>query len=619
MGHPTDSTGGDGRSIDARLAEVVALVQRNALDDAGDRLDQLLREAPGHPAPHQLAAQLAVRRGQPDVALRHMEEASRRAPDRADIHFQLACLQAHAGDLEPALAHFRTATRQRPAFAEAWRFLGTTLLRAHRDAEARDALRQAHALSPADPVALRALADVEFRSGWPADALPLWQALLERQPADVQARLRTGESLARLGFQSRAVACFQEGVALLPDSDALWLALAQAAEDAGERDSARDAYERALALHPDWPFALAGLVGLLRGEAPDAVMDRAARLLARDGTSDDDRALLGYALGKARDARGDHAAAMGHWHDANAARRRVAGEPDAAAFRARVDRIIAAFPRELFATRAASASDDDRPVFIVGMPRSGTTLTEQILASHPRMHGCGELPDIAMLSRRLGTDDPAALRWPASRSLLAPGVLRESIDRYLAAATRHAPATAERLVDKEPLDFLNLGLVALMFPRARVIWCRRDPRDIAVSIYGENFALDEALATDLPAIGHYIVQQERLMRHWQSALPLPVMECRYEDLVADVEAQARRLVGFTGLPWDPACLDFHRSDRAVQSPSRWQVRQPVHARSVGRWRHYSGALGPLLDVLALADGDTTNPQASTPSRWTSGA
>ena len=108
------------------------------------------------------------------------------------------------------------------------------------------------------------------------------------------------------------------------------------------------------------------------------------------------------------------------------------------------------------------------------------------------------------------------------------------------------------------------------------------------------------------------------MRHWQSALPLPVMECRYEDLVADVEAHARRLVGFTGLPWDPACLDFHRSDRAVQSPSRWQVRQPVHARSVGRWRHYSGALGPLLDVLALSAGDTTNPQASTPSRWTSG-
>ena len=133
MAHPTDSTGGDGRSIDARLAEVVALVQRNALDDAGDRLDQLLREAPGHPATHQLAAQLAVRRGQPDVALRHMEEASRRAPDRADIHFQLACLQAHAGDLEPALAHFHTATRQRPAFAEAWRFLGTTLLRAQRD------------------------------------------------------------------------------------------------------------------------------------------------------------------------------------------------------------------------------------------------------------------------------------------------------------------------------------------------------------------------------------------------------------------------------------------------------------------------------------------------------
>lgn len=619
MASAADRRGTGDATLDARLAEIATLVQRGDLAAAEQRLAVLLREAPRHPAPRQLAAQLASRRGLHAQALRHMEAASTLAPERAEIHFQLACLQAHAGDLEPALAHFRAATVQRPDFAQAWRFLGTTLLRIRRDAEAKDAFRRAHALDPDDAEALRALADVEFRAGWPADALPLWQALLDRAPDDVVARLRTGESLARLGYQDRAVTCFREGVERLPGSDALWLALAQAAEDAGERDVARQAYERALAIRPDWPFAMAGLVALLRGKVPDDLLDRAETLLEQPALADDDRALLGYALGKARDARGEHPRAMTHWHAANTARRRIAGEPDPAALRRRVDHVIAAFPSALFEAPAASASGDDRPMFIVGMPRSGTTLTEQLLGSHPLVHGCGELPDLSMLSRRLGTDDPAALAWPASSSLLAPGVLDDAIERYLAAATRHAPASARRLVDKEPLNFLDLGLVALMFPRARVVWCRRDPRDIAVSIFGENFSLDQSLATGLEAIGHYILQQERLMRHWQAALPLAITECRYEDLVADVETQARALVDFAGLPWDPACLEFHASTRAVQSPSRWQVRQPVHARSAGRWRHYAGSLGPLLDVLGSSAGDTTSPHANTPSGWTSGA
>lgn len=603
-------------SREVRLREIAGLLHRGALVEAGQRLDDLLRQAPGDPVVHQLAAQLASRGGHADQALHHMEAACRLAPERPEVHFQLACLQAHGGGIEPALEHFRIAVRQRPGFADAWRHLGATLLHVRRDAEALPALRRAHELSPADPSALRALADAEFRAGWPADALPLWQALLDRDPDDVQARLRAGECLSRLGDQAQAVACFREGVGRLPDSDALWLALAQAEEDAGERDAARSAYERALVLHPDWPFALACLLGLLRDDAPDALVDRASAML-QDGTvPDGDRALLGYALGKVHDARADHARAMDHWHAANAARRRVAGDPDPDALRARVDDIVAAFPGDVFASRSASALDDERFVFIVGMPRSGTTLTEQILASHPSVHGCGELPDITMIARRLGTDVPASLHWPRSGALLLPGALRDAVGRYVSAATRHAPPAALRLVDKEPLNFLHLGLVALMFPRARVIWCRRDPRDIAVSIYGENFALDETLATDLAGIGHYINQQDRLMRHWRAVLPLPILECRYEALVTATEDQARRLVEFVGLPWDPACLEFHRGTRAVQSPSRWQVRQPVHTRSAGRWQRYAGALDPLLEVL---DSDTLTPHAKTPSRWTSGS
>ena len=179
------------------------------------------------------------------------------------------------------------------------------------------------------------------------------------------------------------------------------------------------------------------------------------------------------------------------------------------------------------------------------------------------------------------------------------------------------PPDALRLIDKAPLNFNELGLISLLFPQARVIWCRRDPRDIAVSVYGENFALEERLASDLADIGHYINQQTRLMRHWQAELPLPVLELRYEDLATDPETQARRLVEFAGLPWDRACLEFHRSERGVQTPSRWQVKQPIYTRSIGRWRHYQDHLAPLLAVLApdaypQPAGAASKDQASTP-------
>lgn len=549
--------------IEAGLGEVVALLRQGAVAEAGARLDTLRRAAPGDVRVHQLLAQRATRLGDAGQALRHMEDAHALAPSDPDVRRQLALLQAHAG---------------------------TTLGAAGRTREALAALRRAHGLVPGDRSIRRALADLEFRAGWPADALPHWQALLADDPGDATARLRTGETLHRLGDQAAAVACYREGVRRHPGDAGLWLALGQATEDAGDRDAARGAYTRALALRPDWPFALGCLLGLLRADAPDAAVDRATALLdgtdARPAPDDGDRSLLGYALGKVLEARGAHDGAMARWQDANSARRRVAGEPDPAAIERRVDALVAAHPAGVFdAAPASPAAADDRFVFVVGMPRSGTTLTEQILASHPAAHGCGELPDMTMLQRRFG-DAPAT-----------PGAVAECVARFTAAATRHAPAGARRLVDKEPLDFLNLGLVARLFPRARVVWCRRDPRDVATSIFGENFALDEPWATRLDAIGHFILAQDRLMRHWQAVLPLPILAFGYEDLVEAPEAQARRLVEFAGLPWDPACLAFHAHARAVQSPSRWQVREPVHARSVGRWRRHADALAPLVEVL----------------------
>ncbi|MBP6627177.1 MAG: sulfotransferase [Arenimonas sp.] len=542
-----------------------------------------------------LATSLAAA-GRGPQALQAMARACALEPGSAALRCEYGCLLAHYGDWLPALERFRETVALQPDYADGWYFLGITLTRLQRDEEALAPLRRALALAPDQPRLLESLAQVEFRAGFPADALPLWRRLAALRPDHDDTLLKLGETLGRLGDNDAARSLYLEALQARPDSAELWMALAQSQEDNGDRDGAAVAYEKALALRPGWAFPLSGLLGLRRAKAPEHWVEQARALQAGTSLADADRALVGYELGKVFDGRGEYQAAMASWDDANAARRRIIGEFDLAGLQQRIARSLEIFTPALFRA-ACGGSQDERPVFVVGMPRSGTTLTEQIIAAHGQGFGCGELPDMALVARNLPNRSGTPQPWPHLPQELPPGALDDGIARYLQAATRGAPPEALRLVDKAPMNYYLLGLVALMFPRARVIWCRRDPRDVAVSIYGENFALSERFATHWEGIGHCINLHNQLMRHWQSVLPLPILELDYEQMVADIEPQARRIVDFIGLPWDPACLDFHQSERGVQTPSRWQVRQPVHTRSVGRWRNYAFALGPFCDVL----------------------
>jgi Flp pilus assembly protein TadD len=572
---------------------------------------------PGDTAMHRAIAQTAMRLGDPELAIDQMRRACDLAPHDPVMRFQFACLLAHQGLHAAAIPHFMDAAGQRPDDAAIHHLLGLSLQRLGRNGDALPALRRAHALSPGNDHILEALAESEFHAGHPDDALPFWEQILRLRPYDTGVIQRTTETLNRLGRSSEAMHILQQAAEQQPDATELWMAMAQTAEDLGDRDAARAAYESALALRPDWAFPVSGLLALDRGKAKDALVAQAERLLARTDSSDADRALLGYELGKALDGRGRYNEAMASWHVANSARRRMTGAADPRAFMRQAERLMDDTSRR-WPLPAGSwpGSDSPCPVFVVGMPRSGTTLTEQILAAHPLAHGCGELPDMTLIARSFARGEPQS-SWPEP-SFDHPHAFWESAaQRYMRAATRNAPPGALRLVDKAPLNFFHLEMIARLFPKAHVIWCRRDPRDIAVSIYSENFSLEEKLSTDLEDIGHYINLQTRLMRHWQARLPLPILELHYETLVSDPGSSARQLVEFVGLPWDPACLDFHRSERGVQTPSRWQVKQPIHARSTGRWKNYAQALAPLLQVLDAdaypSSGAATRDQPSTPS------
>lgn len=570
------------------LARVYELLRQSRALEAEQLLAQLLRDAPDDPAVHRARAVMAQFTGRMDLAIEAMVQAVDLAPLDANLRVELGQVQATAGHAEAAVAEFARAAELDPGHSGAWSLLGMTLYTAQRDAQALPALRRAHALAPAHPQIALALAETEYLLEHYPAALALFETIAASTTDDPRLWLRRSQCQRRLGAPGQALSQVRQALALFPRDAALWLELGRVQEDLGDAEQAQDAYGRAHELRPQWADPLGASIALSRGNAADAVVRRAEALLSDPAVSDQQKAYLHHVLGKHEDSRRQHGEAARHWSAANRLRRAQEGTFDRDTFNAQVDAAIAALTPELLGRRHAEAMRDERPLFVVGMPRSGTTLVEQVLAAHPAVHGCGERTGIVEIAMAIPVE--TGLRWPEDAARVPGPWLHRSAAKYLESVLE-ARQGKRRLVDKQPYNFLHVGLLAMLFADARIVWCRRDPRDIALSIFSESFSPLSAYATDLDDIRCMIAGHVRLMRHWQAVSPLPMLEMRYEDMVLDTEQQARRLIGFAGLPWDDACLWFHESARPVQTPSRWQVRQPVHGRSVGRWRNYAHWFG----------------------------
>jgi hypothetical protein len=314
-------------------------------------------------------------------------------------------------------------------------------------------------------------------------------------------------------------------------------------------------------------------------------------LLRQPNLAADKRISAEFAIGTALDDAERFDEAFDHFTQANLLakeQRATAGDRyDPDVFHAVVDHLIETFTPEFLEKRRGWVEPSELPVFVVGMPRSGTTLVHQIAASHPRVFGAGELNHIGRIA--MGLEERSA--WTAES-------LTEVAQRHLE-RLRSLDAGALRVVDKMPINLHHLGLIALLFPAARVVLCRRDPRDTCLSCYFQGFAHGNAFSFDLSHCGHFHAENDRLMAHWLRVLPVAMLEVQYENVVADLEGQSRWLIDFLGLPWDPACLEFYRAQTTVLTSSIWQVRQPIYQKSAGRWRHYERHLGPLLEALGL--------------------
>jgi tetratricopeptide (TPR) repeat protein len=424
----------------------------------------------------------------------------------------------------------------------------------------------------------------------------------QHQPTFWEAHYNLGVTLRNLGRIDEAVPCFQEALRLNPSAVNVHNQLGLALQLAGRTDDALSQLQQAMRVDAHNPTALAYLSNLVAAgyyHFRDREIQAVEDLLARRELSAADRCRLHFALARVYDSAGAPDEAFAHCHRGNELSKEIERSRGRAFDRddlcRHMDRLIGACMPAYFQRVAGFGSDSEVPVFVVGMPRSGTTLAEQILASHPQVCGAGELPHISKLATETLLGYPESLtNLDAMTALNLAGAYLVGLQKYLDAAP-----TCVRVVDKYPGNFVHLGLIVTLFPRARIIHCRRDPVDTCFSCYFQQFLEPYLFDLDLRHVAQYYSEYDRLMARWREVLPVPMFELRYEVLTSDQEPVTRRLLAFCGLDWDERCLRFHETRRPVLSASALQVRRPMYQTSVGRWKRYEPYLKPLLEELGM--------------------
>ena len=483
-------------------------------------------------------------------------------PDSPAVINNLALAYKERDLLEDAAILLLRSMVLDPAKAQTMTYLALVRLDQKRLEDAEIAATRALALAPEDGEALNAMGLVRFEQQDTRAALDFFRRAVERKPALADAHNNIGNIL----------------------------------KEDGQFDAARDAYERAIALDPReaaYYLNYSDPRKFTEGDPYLLAMEEMERGAA--DTSKLSRQRLNFALAKAYDDLGRHEQSFACLSRANQLKRETVAYDEAKTLQA-FDRIAAVFDRKLV-NRAKGGSGSSLPVFIVGMPRSGTTLVEQILGSHPKVHPAGELSDFNWLVDQTPSPRGGRFVYPDDAAWMSEEQLAALGQAYVERLRRRDP-TAARITDKMPANFLLLGLIRMALPGARIIHVRRDPVDTCMSCYSKLFSGEQNFSYDLGELGRYYRKYAELMAHWRRVLPADAMlEVRYEDVVADLEGQARRLVAHVGLDWDERCLAFHQTRRPVRTASASQVRRPIYTSSKGRSKAYAGHLGELVEAL----------------------
>lgn len=446
---------------------------------------------------------------------------------------------------------------------------------------------------PKDPYLHLVLAKTHASASEFELAIRHFRRALTLKPNLVDALCGLGRSYVSFGKAELALPFYQKALRIDRDHRAVRLGYADALSSLGRMDEAVTYLRESIRLRRELPQAYNAFAATLKFSSEPAELNAIITELTELALSPAASNQLHYAAGKILNDLGRYEDAIDHFQKAKAANR---NKFDVQAYRAWVDQMIDVMNSEMLRARPALGDPSELPVFVVGMPRSGTTLVEQICASHPDVHGAGELYKFARVANSVGLNRTTLEPFRKALADLSVETSRSFAADYLA-YVRRLSHDALRIVDKMPHNFETIGLIALLLPNARIIHCRRDAIDNCVSCFTTNFNKHHGYNADMQTLGLYYREYDRLMRHWNAVLPGRIHEVRYEDVIADPDTESRRLIDCLGLPWDDACLRFHQSDRTVVTPSRWQVRQPVYKTSVKRWKNYEQKIQPLIAAL----------------------
>lgn len=604
------------------------LVKMKKYDEAEKHLKRTVELAPTFAKPHEDLGFVLLELNKPNEAIEALEKATRLDPrlnlaflnlgkalaavgkgKEADAAFEksfelspehkllakaVECLQEN--NFEEAERLSREIMSINPSNVEALRLMGRMAARQYRVGLAERHYRKALEIAPDYTGVIIDLAKLLRDDDRFEEAIACFRQAIEMEPVNARFHDLLANALAPAALTYEAIEAHQKAIELDPKLAIAWLGLGHMLKTVGRQHEAIEAYHQCYELEPDIGAIQWSLANLKTYHFKDEEIEDMEAKIEREDLGAESKVNFLFALAKAWEDRKEYAQAW-HYYDQGNSLRRIQETYDPVDTEVMNDMIIDVFSKDLLETNAGAGNADPSPIFVIGLPRSGSTLIEQILASHSLVEGTSELPYVARLTRSLNRNRADGINYPKAVAELDDKHFAAMGQDYISFCQMHRTEGKQYFIDKNPNNFPAVGFIHLMLPNAKIIDARRHPMDAGFSCYRQLFAKGQPFTYDLTEIGEYYLQYQRMMDYWHEVLPGRVLTMQYEEVVGDFENQVRRLLEYCGLPFEQGCLNFYDTDRPVRTASSEQVRQPIYSKSVGRWRYYEQNLDELKEVL----------------------
>ncbi len=610
-----------------RVLLATAQVRQGQFESAETNLRKVLKNFPDIPKANRELGNALLGQGKGDEAVKAFQRVAALTPEKGVAHFDLSIALSKVGreedaqqaleksfELDPerrelldamrlqrqgkayeAEVIYRDILRRDPTNVNATRLLGVSALDLGKHHLAVKFLRNAIKLAPEFFGARIDLARALIEKDDLSEAREILQDAIQLEPRLTYPRMLLGNLLSKAGKYEEAITEFEKALQLDPNHGGSHSGMGHALKTIGRQEDAITAYRACVRLHPAAGEAYWSLANLKTFRFSDAEIAAMERFVGDTKLQEETRVNFNFALGKAYEDRGNYERAFSYYETGNGIRRENE-RYDPVSTEVVHDRILETVSPDLLRKRADAGDTSPAPIFIIGLPRSGSTLVEQILASHEQVEGTHELPDLPRIILEINKQRPHGESYPEAVKYFTAEELKQLGTQYLESTLRHRTGKPF-FTDKMPNNFPSIGLIQLILPNAKIVNARRHPLDSCMGSYKQLFFKGQAFTYDLVEIGEYYLEYQRMMEHWHALMPGKILDVQYEEMVSDQENQTRRLLEFCKLPWDNRCLRFYETDRAVNTASSEQVRQPIYSKSVNSWRRFENHLRPLIEVL----------------------